>query len=186
MLSLRWTCAISLLVLQAGHADIRNCQCDPAKPETLAARECSLCKVTEAQPAEPAFFELKDANPNKPNRWLALPRAHGEKPQDLRDLTPEERAAYWTFAIQKARERFGDAWGLAINSLERRTQCHAHIHIGKLRPDGVEESMPAFSVVDGPASIPVERVADGMLVHPAGDKLHVHRGNDSPELQLER
>src|SRR6185503_4845370 len=135
---LRWLFAISLLLLQAGHADVRNCQCDPAKPETLAARECSLCKAVEAQPAEPPFFLLKDANPNKPHRWLALPRSHGEKPQDLRVLTPEQRAAYWTFAIAQARELFGDAWGLAINSLERRTQCHAHIHIGKLRPDGVE------------------------------------------------
>jgi len=186
MPKLRWTCVFALLLLHAGHADMRNCLCDHERSETLSTRECSLCKAAEAQPGEPLYFLLKDANPNKPNRWLALPRYHGSGPQDLRSLTPEQRAAYWTFAIAQAREKFGDAWGLATNSLERRTQCHVHIHIGRLRRDGVEESIPAFSVVDGPAGIPYERVADGLLVHPAGDKLHVHRGNDSPELQLER
>lgn len=186
MLNPRWWCAFTLLLLPAGRADVRNCACDPARPETMAARECSLCKAVDTHPPEPPFLILKDTNPNKPNRWLALPRAHGDKPQDLRDLTPQERAAYWTFAIENARERFGDAWGLAINSLERRSQCHAHIHMGRLRPDGVEESMPSVKVVDTPAHIPVESVADGLLVHPAGDKLHVHYGNDSPELQLLR
>jgi hypothetical protein len=181
----RWSPLI-LLLLPLLRADVRNCNCDPARPETMTARECSLCKVAEGQPAEPPFFLLKDSNPNKPNRWLALPRGHGEKPQDLRDLTPQERAAYWTFAIEKARERFGDAWGLAINSIERRSQCHQHIHVGRLRPDGVEESMPSVKTVAGVAGIPVEGVADGLLVHPAGDKLHVHYGNDSPELQLLR
>jgi len=183
---LRWLLAISLLILQAGHADIRGCLCDPARPETMAARDCSLCKVADAQPADVPYFLLKDANPNKPNRWLALPRSHGEKPQDLRTMTPAERTAYWTFAIAEARKKFGDGWGLAINSIERRTQCHAHIHVGRLRADGVEESIPVFEVVDGPAGIPYERVGDGLLVHPAGNKFHVHRGNDSPELQLDR
>jgi diadenosine tetraphosphate (Ap4A) HIT family hydrolase len=185
---LRWLLAISLLllVLQAGHADVRSCQCDPARPETMDARECSLCKVAEAQPPDSAYFLLKDSNPNKPNRWLALPRSHGEKPQDLRTMTAAERTAYWTFAIAEARKKFGDAWGLAINSIERRTQCHVHIHVGRLRKEGVEEAIPAFDVVDGPADIPYERVGDGLLVHPVGGKFHVHRGNDSPELQLDR
>ncbi len=185
MLNPRWCCVISVLFLWAGRADVRQCVCDFARPETLTARECSLCKAAEAQPSEPAFFLLKDANPNKPNRWLALPRVHGDNPQDLSDFTPGQRAAYWSFAIAKGRELFGEDWGLAINSLERRTQCHAHIHIGKMRP-GVEEAIPSFSIVDDAASIPIEREGDGLLVHAAGARLHVHRGNDSPELQLER
>src|SRR3954454_25410648 len=35
---------LALLLLPA-HADVRNCLCDIARPETLAARECSLCKA---------------------------------------------------------------------------------------------------------------------------------------------
>lgn len=168
------------LVFLPARADVRNCLCDFSRPETLTARECSLCKSTEAQPPEPAFFVLRDTNPNKPNRQLALPRFHGH---DLSDLTPAQRAAYWTFAIAKARETWGDGWGLAVNSLERRTQCHSHIHIGKLK-DGVEND--AFTVVGAPAEIPLPRDGDGLLVHPAGTKFHVHSGNDAPELLLER
>jgi len=173
----------ALLLLQASHADVRNCQCDVTRPETLAARECSLCKAVEEQPADTPFFTLRDANPNKPNRLLALPRTHGHNPQDLVDLPPDVRTAYWTFSIDKAREKWGDGWGLAVNSLERRTQCHAHIHIGKLR-EGVETDQ--FTVVDGPAQIPLPREGDGLLVHPAGGKLHVHTGDPAPELLLER
>ena len=58
-----------------------------------------------------------------------------------------------------------------------------HIHIGKLR-QGVENE--TFVVVDGPASISLPREADGMWVHPAGRRLHVHSGDPAPELLLER
>jgi diadenosine tetraphosphate (Ap4A) HIT family hydrolase len=168
------------LLLLPVHADVRNCMCDIARPETLVARECSLCKAAEAQPTEPAFFLLRDANPNKPNRWLALPRTHE---RDLSEMSPALRTAYWEFTIAKAHELWGDAWGIAINSLERRTQCHAHMHIGKLR-DGVETD--TFTVVDGPAEIPLPRDGDGLWVHPVAGKLHVHTGNDAPELLLEK
>ena len=174
---------VALLLLAVTHADVRNCQCDVTRPETLAARECSLCKAAEAQPPEPAFFLLRDANPNKPNRWLVLPRFHGTNPQDLANMTVDQRVAYWTFAIAKAHELWGDAWGLALNSLERRTQCHAHIHLGKMR-EGVEND--SYTVVDGPANIPLPRDGDGLLVHPANGKLHVHTGDPAPELLLER
>jgi len=169
--------------LAPASADVRNCLCDITRPETLAARECSLCKAAEAQSLEPSFFVLRDANPNKPNRWLALPRFHGHNPQDMADMTPDQRAAYWSFTIAKGRGFWGDGWGLAINALERRTQCHAHIHIGKLR-EGVETE--SFSVVDGPEAIPLPLERDGLLVHPAGGKLHVHTGDQAPELLLER
>jgi diadenosine tetraphosphate (Ap4A) HIT family hydrolase len=171
------------MLLPLGRADVRNCACDVARPETMEVRECSLCRAVEAQPREPAFFAIRDASPNKPNRWLAVPRFHVRNPEDLAGMTAEQRAAYWTVAIAKARELWGDGWGLAINSLALRTQCHMHIHIGKLR-DGVEDSH--FVTVAGPADIPLPREGDGMWVHPAGGKLHVHWGNEAPELLLER
>jgi hypothetical protein len=179
----RWLCAISLLLLQSGHADIRSCACDHGTPESLASRECSLCKATDGQPGDAPFFVIRDANPNKPHRWLALPRAHGKNMQDLASMTPEQRTAYWNFAIAKGREDWGDGWGLAINSNERRTQCHVHIHIGKLK-DGIE-TLP-FTVVDSAAAIQIPPDTDGLLVHPAGNKLHVHHGDPAPELLLER
>jgi hypothetical protein len=172
-----------LLLLWTGHADVRDCACDHSRPESLEPRDCSLCRATEAQPSVPAYFAIRDASPNKPNRWLALPRFHGRNPQDLAGMTPQQRTAYWSFAIGKARDLWGGAWGLAINSLERRTQCHMHIHIGRLR-EGVENDR--FVTVDGPADIPLPREGDGLWVHPAGGKLHAHSGNDSPELLLER
>jgi CDP-diacylglycerol pyrophosphatase len=183
MLSLRWTCLVSLLLLQAGHADVRNCACDHSAPESLLPRECSLCKATDAQPGDAPFFVIRDANPNKPRRWLAMPRVHGRAMQDLATMSPDQRHAYWTFAIAKAREDWGESWGLAINSNERRTQCHVHIHIGKMR-EGVENDR--LTVVDGIAQIPLPREGDGLLVHPADGKFHVHHGDDAPELMLER
>ena len=159
--------AIVLLLLTLGRADVRGCGCDVAKPETMAAEECQLCRLAESQPAEPQFFFVKDANPTKPNRWLALPRFHGVSPQDLAGMSTAERTGYWTAAIGKAREVWGNRWGVAMNGLERRTQCHAHIHIGKLL-DGVEN--------DG----------TGVWVHPAGNRLHAHLGDQAAELVLER
>jgi CDP-diacylglycerol pyrophosphatase len=184
----KWWLSVPLfLALHSGHADIRNSTCDHSRPETYTARDCSLCAATDKQPPEPAYYILKDSNPNKPNRWLLLPRFHDRGPQDLTTLTAEQRTAYWTFGVAKAKELWGDGWGMAINSIERRTQCHLHAHIGRLRQEGVEESMPHRLVVDSPAAIPIERPGDGILIHPTADgKFHVHYGNDSPELQLDR
>ena len=175
--------AVCALLLPVGLADVRTCACDDSRPETLQARECSLCRVAEAQPKGTQFFFVRDANPNKPDRWLALPRLHRKNPGALSGMTAEERTAYWTAAIAKAHELWGDAWGLAVNSVDRRTQCHMHMHIGKLRA-GVEND--SFTVVDGPADIPLPAPGDGLLVHPAGGKMHVHSGDPAPELMLER
>jgi hypothetical protein len=175
--------ALCAVLLPAGLADVRGCGCDPARPETMAARECSLCRVADGQPETPPFFFVRDASPNKPHRWLVLPRFHRHNPQDLAEMTAAERTAYWTAAIAKAHELWGEDWGLAVNSADRRTQCHMHIHIGKLR-EGVENE--TFGVVDGPAEIPLPRTGDGLWVHPAAGKLHVHGGDPAPELLLER
>jgi len=174
---------MALLLLPYTSADTRNCQCDPSRPETMEARECSLCKEAEKQPADVRFFALRDTNPNKPNRWLMLPRFHGNPSQQLLEMSPEQRTAYWTAAIAKAHELWGDAWGIALNSTERRTQCHIHLHIGKLLP-GMENDR--FVVVDGPADIPVPKDGDGIWIHPVGGKLHAHTGEPTGELKLQR
>src|SRR5215831_9044813 len=104
--------AACVLALPAGLADVRSCACDAARPETMEARECSLCRVAEAQPDAVQFFFLRDASPNKPNRMLALPRFHRRNPQDFSEMTEKERTAYWTATIAKAHELWGDDWGL--------------------------------------------------------------------------
>ena len=160
--------------------DVRNCTCDIASAESMAKRECGLCREAEKQPLDPPVFFLKDSNPNKPHRWLALPRAHIHT---LAGLTPAQRLALWTAAIAKAREIWGDQWGLAANADIRRTQCHVNLHIGKLF-EGVENA--DFVLVDGPADIPVPQDGGGIWVHPVGGKLHVHLGKDDPETLLMR
>lgn len=161
-------------------ADVRNCVCDLTNPESMAARECSLCREAENQPPEPSIFFLKDNNPRKPNRWLALPRAHTHA---LGEMSAADRLAFWNAAIEKARALWGDQWGLAMNGDERRTQCHTHIHIGKLL-DNVETSSAV--VVDDASLIPVPKDGSGFWVHPAGQKLHVHAGEQVTEFVLMR
>lgn len=146
----------------------------------MAKRECGLCREAEKQPQEIPVFFLKDINPRKPNRWLALPRAHAHT---LADLTPAQRLALWTGAIKKAQELWGEQWGLAVNSVVRRSQCHVHVHIGRLLED-VET--PVYAVVDGPAGIPVPPEDGGIWIHPVGGKLHVHMDGDAPETLLMR
>ena len=169
-----------LLLSAAALGDVRNCVCDLASIESMAKRECGLCREAEKQPQDTPAFLVQDINPNKPHRWLALPRVHTHT---IADLPPAQRLALWTTAIAKARELWGDRWGLAFNADIRRSQCHIHIHIGKLF-DGVENS--TFVVVESPADIPVPRDGGGMWVHPVGGKLHVHLGEDAPETFLMR
>jgi len=170
-------------VVPLAWADARGCRCDISKPETMEARECGLCREAENQARDTQIFFLKDTNPRKPNRWLALPRSHGQGAHELADMTPEQRTALWTAAIAKAVELWGDKWGLAFNGVESRTQCHAHIHIGRLL-EGIETR--DFVVVDGPAQIPAPRDGTGVWVHPDGNKLHVHLGEIITETVLLR
>jgi diadenosine tetraphosphate (Ap4A) HIT family hydrolase len=175
--------AMGMFLLPLTRADVRSCQCDPERPETMEARECSLCKEAEKQPADVQFFAVRDTNPNKPNRWVMLPRFHGSHPQQLLEMTPEQRTAYWTAAIAKAREVWGDNWGVALNSTEKRTQCHIHLHIGKLLPDMENDR---FVTVDKPSEIPLPRDGDGVWIHPVGNRLHAHTGEPAGELKLQR
>ena len=161
-----------------------KCNCDPSQPETLKERQCSLCVEAEKQPAGPAVFFLKDANPRKPNRLLALPRAHGTGLHRMADLPADTQLTLWTAAIDKARELFPQSdWGIAFNGDRVRTQCHTHIHIGRLLP-GVETAN--FIVVDNAAGIPPP-VDNGYWIHPIeGGKLHVHQGEQITETVLLR
>ena len=178
------SCFLLIAALAAAalvHADT-PCNCDPAQPDTMAARQCSLCAEAEKQPADVEFFLLRDANPHKPNRTLILPRMHTPGPHALAQLPPDLRARFWSAAIAKAKELWGNDWAVAYNGDRVRTQCHAHIHIGKLLP-GVE--FGNFVVVDSPAEIAVPP-GEGVWVHPVAGKLHVHTGEQICETVLLR
>lgn len=176
---------IELLILGMALAapEPSRCKCDPARPETMEARECSLCREAEKQPREIGVFFLKDNNPRKPNRWLALRRAHDTGMHSLVDVPLEERTRLWTAAIAKARELWGDEWGLAYNGDLVRTQCHLHIHMGKLIK-GIETRKVV--VVNGPAEIPAPKDGTGLWIHAHGKKLHVHLGEQTCETVLFR
>ena len=180
----RYLPLIALCVVPLTRADVRSCMCDVAVPASLEARECGLCKEAEKQPADTPFFYLRDTNPNKSHRWLVLPRFHGNHPQQLSEMTPEQRTGYWSAAIAKAREAWPNApWGIALNSTEKRSQCHIHLHIGKLLPDLADEH---FTVVDTPAEIPVPANGEGVWIHIVEGRIHVHSGVSNGELNLER
>lgn len=161
-------------------AEIRNCACDAAKPETFELRECSLDRAVHGDASADPFVFLKDANPSKPNRTLALPRAHVVR---LSDLTPEQRAAYWRAAIDKAAALWGDTWGVAMNGEKARTQCHLHVHLGKLRPEAEQDG---GVIVNGPEDIPLPGADTGLWLHAVAGKLHVHSGQQINETVLIR
>lgn len=164
-------------------ADVRGCQCDVTHPESLAAqKECSLCAEAEKVPAYQEVFFLKDRNPTKPNRILALPRVHTPGAHPLSSLSADQRHVLWAAAVARAAEAWGDGWAIAYNGEEKRTQCHAHLHIGKLLPDQENEH---FIVVTTVGDIPAPEHA-GLWVHPVGGKLHVHLGEQVNETVLER
>lgn len=174
---------LGVLALRLG-AETHGCSCDPANPQSLSVRECSLTNEALKQPAGQPFFFLKDASARKPNRSLALPVAvKSGSMQTLADLSPAARAAFWTAAIAKAKELWGDRWGLAYNGVKVRTQCHLHIHIGKLL-EGVDTGTSIE--VDHPSQIPVPQDGSGLWVHPVGKRLKVHLNEQTTETVLFR
>jgi hypothetical protein len=179
MSAMAWLVVIAFLAF-ARLAGAAECACDPQSTGSLEVRQCSLCREAEKQPADVAVFFLKDISPRKPNRWLALPRRHLDGGHHLHEMPSEERTQLWTAAIQKAREIWGDAWGLAYNGSKVRTQCHTHIHIGKLL---TAAELPNFIVVSHPSQIPAPD-HEGVWVHPVGNKFHVHVGEQTTETVL--
>jgi hypothetical protein len=172
------------LLLRPAWSDVRGCHCATDNLEAMEKqRECSLCVEAEKQPAYLEVFFLKDANPTKPNRMLALPRTHTPGAHPLSALSPQIREVLWAAAITKAHELWGDNWAIAYNGDERRTQCHTHLHIGKLLPD---QESASFSVVSGPGEIPAPTDGTGLWIHPVNNKLHVHLGQQVNETVLMR
>jgi hypothetical protein len=158
------------------------CSCDPAKAETMKERQCSLCTEAEKQPPGAEFFFLKDINPRKPNRLLILPRAHTDGLHSFASLPADLRTRYLTAAMEKGKSLWGDDWAIAYNGDRVRTQCHTHMHIGKLLP-GVEAG--DFAVIN---SLDEVRVPDGsgFWIHPVDGKFHVHTGEQIAETVLLR
>jgi len=148
----------------------------------MQARECSLC-IEADQPGREGVFFLKDINPRKPNRWLALPTVHLAGPHALQGLPGNIHTALWQAAINKAKELWGDAWGLAYNGDLHRTQCHGHIHIGKL----LQGLAPGkfYDVADASGIRPPDD-GEGLWVHPVNKKLRVHYGEGITETVLLR
>lgn len=163
-------------------ADVTNCACDPARPETMKARECSLCVEAEKHPADVTFFVVKDVNPRKPNRWLALPRMHSPGPHPLHLVPKETRTLYWRYAIEQATARFGEEWALAYNGQITRTQCHLHIHLGRwIKAAESDKFKLVKRVEDFPA--PAD---SGILVRPVKGGFLVLTGEQIMETALVR
>jgi hypothetical protein len=175
---------VGLLLASAARAAVVDCACDIKNQTSLELRQCALCREAEKQPPGDSVFFLKDTNPRKPNRLLALPRPHGTANHELHEMSGTERTELWTAAIAKAKSVWGNEWGLAYNGIQVRTQCHAHIHIGKLLK-GVEEGR--FVVVSKPSQIPA-RPGEGVWIHPigSGPRMHVHIGEQTTETVLLR
>ena len=167
--------------VMVGIPPVVRCPCDHAQPDSMDARVCGLCRTAEEQDTE--FYFLKDINPHKPNRYLALPKSHERGIQGPASLGQGERARYWQAAIDKAQELFPEKWGLAVNGHFFRTQCHAHIHIGPLAQLVEHEGGELF---DGPAAFPNVALRQGIWLHPVDGRYCVHVDRDLAEVVLVR
>ena len=160
---------------------IVDCPCDHRRPDTFSSRVCSLCGTAEKETGE--IYFLKDINPHKPNRYLALPKDHVSGFQSTAHLSDALRDRLWAKAVERAEELFPGRWGLAQNSHFFRTQCHAHIHIGPLSPE-VEDTQGTLyrEVSDFPNYGPEK----GMWLHPKDGMYCVHFDRDLAEIVLVR
>jgi hypothetical protein len=176
---------IALLAAFSTRADVRDCVCRLDSPDLAQTRGCSLCVEAAKHPASERVILVRDNDPAKPNRWLALPRAVYDGANPLAKMSTSERLELWTVAIVKAKDLWGDSWGVAMNGDVARRQCHAHIHIGKLL-EGKEDDNGYY--VDGPDQLPAIDNGVGLWFHPEGKpgsrRLHVHVGEQITESVL--
>ncbi len=183
MAAMKWICIIAALCCGLPlAADVSQCACDPSKPETMKARECSLCNVASQHKGEGKFFVLKDNNPRKPNRWLVLPVEHGEGPHHMHEMSTAERVEFWRTAINLGKEKFGEEWGVAYNGWKVRTQCHAHIHVGRFIRAAESAQYRFVRTVE---QFPAPEDA-GLWIHPVPGGFHVHAGEQIAETVLVR
>jgi hypothetical protein len=169
------------LVPPASAPPVADCPCDHSRPESLKPRVCSLCSTAETQTTD--IYFLKDINPTKPNRYLALPRAHEGGLQSLGAIPEPLRVQLWREAIAKARQLYGERWGLAHNSHLFRTQCHAHLHMGPLSPEVEDVNGAMYS---DPQDFPAPPADQGIWVHPKDGRYCVHLDRDLTEIVLIR
>lgn len=190
--------ALVVLSSPAARSDIRGCECSLESSLTSNVRGCSLCLEAARQSEAEGFFLLKDANQTKPNRWLALPRKAYDGVNPLSRMSAEDRLALWNLAIRQGEKLWGGNWGVAMNGDISRTQCHMHVHIGKLlenqepgefrpSPQAPEDPKRAEGhYADGPADLPALSDGTGLWFHPVGKRLHVHAGEQTTESVLMR
>src|ERR1035438_7520592 len=98
--------------------------------------------------------------------------------------SPNNALAFSTAAaVEKAKALFGDEWAIAYNAPSVQTQCHIHLHIGKLIP-GVETNQ--FITATKIEDIPAPPKGEGFWIHPQGNLFHVHTGEQVTETVIER
>ena len=81
------------------HADVRGCFCDLANPEAAQLRACSLCVEAAKHPPTEHVILLRDNDPAKPNRWLAVPRAAYDGSNPLARMSEAERIELWNTCL---------------------------------------------------------------------------------------
>jgi hypothetical protein len=167
----------------SARADVRDCVCTLESPDVGQTRGCSLCVEAAKHSASERVILVRDNDPTKPNRWLALPRAAYDGANPLAKMSAAERLELWDAAIAKGRELWGDSWAVAFNGDMARRQCHAHIHVGKLL-EGKEDDNGYY--VDDARQLPAIADGTGLWFHPAGKRLHVHAGEQINETVLMR
>ena len=158
-----------------------ECPCDHAREGSMDSRVCSLCGTAERAIDEVYF--LKDINPHKPNRYLALPKTHAAGYQSTADLSPELRTELWRKAATRAEALYPGRWGIAQNSHFFRTQCHAHLHIGPLSPEVEDVEGKVYGKFE---DIPNVGPEQGIWLHPKQGGYCVHLDRDLAEIVLIR
>ena len=78
---------------------------------------------------------------------------------------------------------WGGQWGVAYNGQLERTQCHAHIHVGRLLKGLAPGHYYDVARVE---DIRIPQDGSGLWVHPVGEKLRVHHGEQITETVLLR